>query len=74
MIVAHGLLTQLGECLGHNQDVVGSSPAQTTRNKRIPKRFVRRDPFLINLVLRILQALRKLTNLCLFSACYFESS
>lgn len=26
-----GLLAQLGEHLGHNQDVVGSSPAQTIR-------------------------------------------
>ena len=26
-----GLLAQLGEHLGHNQDAVGSSPAQTTK-------------------------------------------
>ena len=33
IIIEHGLLAQLGERLGHNQNVTGSSPVQTTKRK-----------------------------------------
>lgn len=33
IIIEHGLLAQLGERLGHNQNVTGSSPVQTTTKK-----------------------------------------
>ena len=32
-MLEYGLLAQLGERLGHNQDVIGSSPIQTTTEK-----------------------------------------
>ena len=31
--VLYGLLAQLGERMGHNHDVAGSSPSQTTNDK-----------------------------------------
>ena len=55
VLLKSGLLAQLGERMGHNHDVVGSSPAQTTRNIR-PRASEMAAGFFTNLQVHFWQA------------------